>query len=388
MAEACIKQVEVPSNDMKVAYLKHEVEQCAVNAVEDSDLDAAHQSKRLSHGAASNLSTLPVVTDDDLQKAMAEAGTMEHWDPEKWTRIKTLAPAEGEGTVELMTNKGHNAAHVTVKVLPLSFVRSSPEEFNTQHPNAKKSPWIDIGFAKHLSSLSFPWACEFLGVFLDMNQVHIMTSFASRGDLFTWCQNDSSNVGAPREKAMHPIVSQLCTALCWLHNLGVAHRNLSTENVLLADSSTGVQVKVIDFGAASLSRTAIRELKAKRSYQAPEMHDSAEYDTFVADNFAVGVIVYCMAVHYYPWEHTKPGRDRSFEFARSNGMETFLRKKRLPCNKKPIAEVFSDSFLELLCGLLAITPEIRFSLGEACFQAGSRQSANSRSSWLSGISST
>mmetsp|Transcript_26715 Transcript_26715/g.46299 ORF Transcript_26715/g.46299 Transcript_26715/m.46299 type:complete len:383 (+) Transcript_26715:72-1220(+) len=381
MAEECSKQIdEMPLNDMKVSCLKYETDQCA-------DADAAHQSNRHSHGAARDLSMLSVVTDHDLQKAMAEGGIMEHWEPEKWTRLKTLAPAEGEGTVELMTNEGPDGKSVAVKVLPLSFMRSSPEEFNTQHPNAKKNPWTDVAFAKHLSSLSFPWVCEFLGVFLDKSQVHIMTSFASRGDIFMWCQTDSSNVGAAREKAMHPIVSQLCAAVRCLHDLGVAHRNLSTENVLLADSGTGVQVKIIDFGAASLSRTASRELKAKRSYQAPEMHDSAEYDAFLADNFAVGVIVYCMAVHYYPWEHTKPGRDRSFEFARSNGMETFLRKKRLPCNKKPIAEVFSGAFLELLCGLLAIDPEMRYSLGEACFQKESRQAVNSKSSWLSGISS-
>merc|ERR1719265_1532472 len=139
----------------------------------------------------------------------------------------------------------------------------------------------------------------------------------------------------------------------------------------------GLQVKIIDFGMASLSRTAIREVRGKRSYQAPEMHGSTEFDTFLADNFALGVICYCMAVHYYPWEQTKPGKDRSCEFALMNGMEMFLQRKRMPCNKQPIGQSFTCYFLQLLCGLIAFSPEVRFSIGEACFAKGQFKAVSS-----------
>lgn len=153
-----------------------------------------------------------------------------------------------------------------------------------------------------------------------------------------------------------------------LHDLGIAHRDLSLENVMLADDGNGLQVKIIDFGMAALARTACQELRGKRSYQAPEMHGCAAYDTFLVDNFAVGVIIYSLAVHYYPWEYTKPEKDRSCEYARKNGIEKLLQKKKMPCNKMPVSEALSRSLVDLICGLLAFAPAMRSSLGEECFE--------------------
>lgn len=324
-----------------------------------------------------------VVEQSDLDRAI-DGCVIAPWEAKKWKRVKTLAAAaSGQGTVELMISQEQPTHCVAVKQLPWALLQSCPEEFNKMHPSASERPWMDIAVVTHLNSLRFPCACQFLGVFLGDEQAYIMTSFATRGDLFSWCQNDTSDPGVARETAMRPVLSQMFAGVCWLHNIGIAHRDLSCENVLLTDNSENeVQVKIIDFGMACLSRRVAREVRGKRSYQAPEMHAPAEFDTFLADIFSVGVTTYCMAVHYYPWEHTKPGKDRSFEFARMNGVSIFLSKKRLPCNKKPVAEVYSRSFVNLLCGLLAPDPEERCSLGETCFEKDSRESANSADSWL------
>lgn len=327
----------------------------------------------------------PRVTQNDLESAVADCGTMRDWAPEKWNHVKTLAhAASGVGTVELMISKEQSGQRVAVKKLPWRLMRSSPQDFEEHHPTANERPWTDVAIVKHLNKLRFPCACELLGIFLWDEQVCIMSSFATRGDLFGWCQSDTTRPGEEREGAMRPIVSQMFAAVCWLHDVGIAHRDLSCENVMLTELGENVlQVKIIDFGMASLSRMALKQVRGKRSYQAPEMHDAAEYDIFLADDFSLGVILYCMAVHYYPWEHTKPGKDRSCEFARAHGVETFLGKKRMPCNKKPVADCCSRSLLDLLCGLLDFAPEKRWSIGEGCFGTSSSQPVNSQSSaWL------
>lgn len=329
--------------------------------------------------------SLPRVKQMDLE-ALTAGSIISSWEPYKWARVKTLAPAAaGQGVVELRTSQEQPAQSVAVKIMPRNLLRSCPEEFDRAFPDAKERPWIDIAIVKRLNILKFPYTCKFLGVFADQEQVYIMTSFATRGDLFTWCQTDKTMAGMAREAAMRPVISQLFRGVSWLHNLGVAHLDLSCENVMLTQNGENeLQVKIIDFGMASLSRT-MQAVRGKRSYQAPEMHVLAVYDTFLADDFSIGVIVYCMAVHYYPWQYTKPGKDRGCEFARSHGMLTFLRKKRMPCDKRPIAEVFSRAFLELLCGLLAFTPELRHSIGEECFEHGTRQALNAKSPWLSAV---
>jgi len=333
-----------------------------------SDEEAALGTAK-SHGATYfNLGKLPVITQSDLDNAIAKAGGMALWEPKKYLWLKTLAAAaSGKGSVELMASLMQKGRTVAVKKLPWELVRSCPEEFKKERPKAKESPWMDIAIVKHLTSLGCPFLCKFLGIFRKDDQVCIMTSFANRGDLFQWCQRDASQAGPAREATIRPIVSQIFTGVCWLHNLGVAHCDLSLENLMLSETSEkGLQVRIIDFGMASLSRRC-DQTRGKRSYQAPEMHEGVEYDLFLADNFAVGIIVYCMAVRYYPWEVTKPGKDVSCEFAKQHGLEAFLRKKKMPCDKRPIASVFSQPYLDLVCGLLAFNTELRYSLGEVCF---------------------
>mmetsp|Transcript_73160 Transcript_73160/g.129775 ORF Transcript_73160/g.129775 Transcript_73160/m.129775 type:complete len:383 (+) Transcript_73160:101-1249(+) len=351
----------------------------------DATLDAMSVSSTRRSKAHIFHTVPPSIMQSDLEEVISEGSIMSMWEPSKWTCVKTLAlAAAGKGIVELMTSQEQPAQSVAVKRMPWNLLRSSPEEFNREFPDAKERPWMDIAIVNYLNMLKFPYTCKFLGVFADQEQVYIMQSFATRGDLFGWCQTDTTVAGVAREAAIRPVVSQLFWGVCWLHNMGVAHRDLSCENVLLTDNGENeLQVKIIDFGMASLCRTAVQEARGKRSYQAPEMHELAEYDTYLADNFSIGVIVYCMAVHYYPWEYTKPGKDRGCEFARSHGLQTFLKKKRMPCNKRPIAEVFSAPFLDLLCGLLSFAPELRWSLGEVCFEHSLRHALNCKSPWLS-----
>lgn len=329
----------------------------------------------------------PMINTVDFEKALDEGHFTANWEPNRWKRIKTLAPAAaGEGIVELMANREQADSVVAVKRLPWELLMSSPQEFDQTYPMAEERPWLDIVILRHLNTLDFPCAPKLLGVFQGEDHVHIMTAFANRGDLFSWWEIDKSEPGVARERTVRPIFSQICAAVCWLHNLGIAHRDISVENVVLADSDdNGVQVQIIDFAMASLSRTACQEVRGKRSYQAPEMHGLDEFDLFLADNFAVGIIACFMAFHSYPWEHTKPGKDPGFQFACQNGVEAFLSRKRMPCNKQPIARVFSKPFVDLLCGLLAIDPEMRYSLGEACFEENPLKIRSRKSSFSSEV---
>lgn len=312
----------------------------------------------------------PVMTQKVLEKAMAEGGHMTCWEPRRWKATKMLASAaDGAGRVDLMASQDHPGYMTAVKRLPFCLLTTSPQSFRRLYPDESENPWTDIGIIKHLSSLGFPYVCDLLGVFVGIEHAYIMTSFANAGDLFGWCQADKSQAGPEREAAMRPIAAQVFNAGRWLHNLGIAHRDLSLENVMLTKSKLGneLEVKIIDFGMATLSRTATNEVRGKPSYQAPEMHESAEYDCFLSDNFAVGIILYCMATRNYPWKQTTPSTDTRFEFARNNGVEAFLKQEVLRGANKPVAQVFSKPLLELLCGLLAFDPAERYSLGEGCF---------------------
>lgn len=318
------------------------------------------------------------MTQQDLQDAMEQvADAVKPWDSGEFGVVKQLQDAiRNHGRVELMRHK--DGRQVATKRMPNRWVRSGPADFAAQYPSASEKPWFDLGFVRHLNSVGFPFACELCGVFRDAEETFVITEFCSEGDLFAWCDWESvPRPGLEREKHMLPIVAQICTAVRWLHDLGIAHRDLSLENILLHDEGGGhMAVKVIDYGMGTLNRMCRREVRGKQSYQAPEMHLEAEYDTFLCDEFAIGVVLFAMAAQDYPWTCTKRNACQLFEYVSMFGFRRFLDKRKLrKGNGEFLIDVFSPEFTEVLEALLQVQPKARASLGEACFgeQAGASE---------------
>jgi serine/threonine protein kinase len=191
---------------------------------------------------------------------------------------------------------------------------------------------------------------------------------ANEGDLFGWCDK-APKPGKEREPLSRPLALQLFEAVRWMHELGISHGDLSLENILL--TSTGkedLNMQIIDFGMATLDRQR-QGVFGKASYQAPEMHKDEKYDAFASDNFAVGVTLFAMTTHDFPWQSTKPNTDALFEYIRNCGLRSFVAKRKLRTgNGENIKEAMSDDLFDLIEGLIQLKSQDRFNLGETCFE--------------------
>lgn len=323
-----------------------------------------------------------------LEEAMvAVARGAKPWDPGTFRMTKTLQEAvRNHGRVDLMTNLKEGSM-VAVKRMPNKWVRAGPQDFNSTYASASEKPWADIAVVWMLNKRKFPFACEHLGIFRDSELTYVVTSLASEGDLFSWCDRDPKP-GLAREKLIHPIAVQIFSGVRWLHELGIAHRDLSLENVLLnqegQEPDVRYRVKIIDFGMVTLARSCLKEIRGKPSYQAPEMHLDVEYDTFLADSFACGVILFAMAAQDYPWTSTKPNTCQLFEYVSQNGLYKFLQKRKLrKGGPAQLAEVFSQPYLELVEGLTRHDQKLRFGFGETTGPS-SKQTSVWDLRWLDG----
>lgn len=299
--------------------------------------------------------------------------------------VRTLEQAEmNHGRVDLMTRS--DGRRVAVKRMPATWVGTGPQAFRAKHPTASEQPWHDMGLVKALNELRFPYTAELLGVFSSDTNMYVVTSLATRGDLFSWCFK-SPGRGQEREIWMRPMFRQVFTAVRWLHELGLAHRDLSLENMLVSDVGAGaVRVQIIDFGMSTLTRFCKAAVRGKRSYQAPEMHAlGTVYDAFLSDAFAIGVTLYIMAIQDYPWAATRVDKCELFCHASKYGLKSLLRKRKLrKGNGLLVADAFSPAFLQLLEGLLDTDPEARHTLGESCFSEQDRTSLWD-SQWAKGL---
>lgn len=128
-------------------------------------------------------------------------------------------------------------------------------------------------------------------------------------------------------------------------------------------------VKLIDFGMATLERNVRHELRGKLFYLAPEIHTNASVDTFLADEFALGVVFYAVATGDYLWTTTQQGKCQIFEYISSSGLRPFLQKRRLRSgNGETLSEVLSPGFVDVIEALLQMQPKKRACLGEVAFQ--------------------
>lgn len=318
------------------------------------------------------------LTGQCLVEAMSSlAVQVQPWKPGDFTMVRAIQGApRNHGKVDEMRFEGKLVA---VKRMPNWWVTESFEDFENKYPKEVERPWHDLGIAVALRQRGFAHTCELLGIFRDNNLTYTVSELATHGDLFSW-SIEAPAPGPAREKVVRAMASQLCSAVRWLHDLGVAHSDLSLENVLLigapSSSADSFQLKVIDFAMAKIGRlqdTALKSQTGKKFYAAPELHvaaapgqqESAVFDAFLVDEFALGVLLYALALADYPWSSTVKGESNNFEFARRFGADRFLERRSL--RGSPLTGLLSGGLLRLLGGLLSSEPERRLTVGEDCY---------------------
>jgi serine/threonine protein kinase len=293
------------------------------------------------------------------------------WEPGRFEEVVKLQDApRNQGEVLKMWDKVANMV-VAVKRMPNNWIQSSHSEFIAAYPKEIEFPWQDIGCNKLLSAAGFPYGCNLLGVFRDDEHTEVVTTFATEGDLFSWCVgplSQSVQPGPDREAFIRPLAFKLLHAVQQLHELSLVHRDISLENVLLSEADGGeLLLQVIDFGMASHLRYFQECVRGKPAYQAPELHQHGVYDAFLSDAFSVGVTIYSLFVQDYPWLSTKPGACKCYAFARKHGFRGYVRKRKLRKKQTVVADRMSAELVQMLEGLLEPDPSKRLTLGESAF---------------------
>mmetsp|Transcript_124123 Transcript_124123/g.356496 ORF Transcript_124123/g.356496 Transcript_124123/m.356496 type:complete len:401 (-) Transcript_124123:298-1500(-) len=308
-----------------------------------------------------------------VEYAGAEVGA---WDPARFEMVGKLQDAErNQGQVFVMRDS-ENGMSVAVKRVPNSWIRSCHAEFLREHGHESELPWMDIGCMAFLNSYDFPYACRMIGVYRDEDATHIVSELATAGDMFTWCSSPSQGPpGFEREAQVLPLIMQLIDCVTRLHQLSIAHGDLSLENILLSRSAgtKSLRLQVIDFGMSSTKRFRTGPV-GKPSYQAPEMHEDAPHDAYLADSFSLGVVLFTLLLKDYPWMSTRPGVCKAFSYFKAFGFRAFIAKRNLRGKPTKVIEHMSEPVIRLLEGLLAVNPEERFVLSDSGWQAGERRS--------------
>eukprot|EP00929_Paragymnodinium_shiwhaense_P061371 TRINITY_DN30643_c0_g1_i2.p1 TRINITY_DN30643_c0_g1~~TRINITY_DN30643_c0_g1_i2.p1 ORF type:complete len:449 (+),score=79.43 TRINITY_DN30643_c0_g1_i2:116-1348(+) len=290
--------------------------------------------------------------------------------PGGFAHVRRLQKAASNfGYVDLMNSP--DGLQAAVKSMPTKWMHTTQKDFKGKYAKHCEDPWHDLAMIKALEGLGYGYVCDLFGVFRDEHKTYVAWSFASEGDLFEWTSCQEAMPGAEREAIIQPLVQQLMHAVGWLHSLGVAHMDISLENILVMKTEDRLSIKLIDFAQSSLVRWCRLSdfggsVNGKRSYVAPERYFCDDYDAFLVDAFAVGVSIFCMAMKTFPWQATKPNVCKYFTYSARFGLEKAFATLPFGGYEKRVVDMMSGELLKVIIGLMQVLPENRMSLCRTC----------------------
>ncbi|OHT05796.1 CAMK family protein kinase [Tritrichomonas foetus] len=132
--------------------------------------------------------------------------------------------------------------------------------------------------------------------FVDDENYYLVMDLCSGGTVFTYILSGNRL----REPQAATIFRQICEAIEFCHNRGIAHRDLKLQNILF---TTFPNIKVSDFGLCGYisDDTKMSTFCGSPCYSAPECINHVDYDGKLADIWSLGVILFELVTSSHPW---------------------------------------------------------------------------------------
>lgn len=126
-----------------------------------------------------------------------------------------------------------------------------------------------------LQKLNHPRIVRLKGFFEDSENYYMLMDFVSGGDLMDFVAAH----GAIGEDAGREITRQILEAVKYIHSMGISHRDLKPDNILI-EQDDPVLVKLTDFGLAKVqgNGTFMKTFCGTLAYVAPEVIDGRYTD--------------------------------------------------------------------------------------------------------------
>jgi len=145
---------------------------------------------------------------------------------------------------------------------------------------------IEIDILKYISH---PNIIHLIDVIISERSIYIVLEYC-RGDLSQFLQLYSG--GIPESTAVS-FTKQLRDALKIFNELGIMHRDLKPQNILLSDLSDSAILKIADFGFAKFAEDLSSTICGSPMYMAPEIIKNQPYNESV-DLWSLGIILWEM----------------------------------------------------------------------------------------------
>lgn len=233
------------------------------------------------------------------------------------------------GKVSLAQNRltGHKVA---IKIIDKSFIKDE---------RTRRKIFQEVFIMKKLNHRNI---IRLLEVFESNKNVMIVLEYAGGGDLLQIIKAR----GRLTEDECRGIFYQVIEAVKACHSMGIIHRDIKLDNILLTYDYT--DIKLCDFGVSRFAKAGekVNEQCGTPAYLAPEIIADLGYEPFYVDIWSMGVLLYAML-------------SASVPFKAKNLPDLH---KLVLRGKYDVPEYFSPEVIDLLSKMLCPVPQMRISL--------------------------
>lgn len=138
-------------------------------------------------------------------------------------------------------------------------------------------------------------------VFLSVKYVYLILDYLDGGEL----KDRIKSLKRYEENDAIRIMANLLKALDHIHSKNVVHRDLKPENLILVSKEDDFDVRIADFGLATIMNKPLFERCGTPGFVAPEILSGKGYD-FKVDIFSMGAILYFLLTGKHAFRGCNP----------------------------------------------------------------------------------
>jgi hypothetical protein len=149
-----------------------------------------------------------------------------------------------------------------------------------------------------LKTCSNKYIVKYIDQFETAKLIFIITEYISGRTLEEYISK--KNLG---EQAAREIIFKIAKGVNYLHNLGIIHRDINPNKIIINEINDKICLKIIDFSSSKIigKEEKSDEMTANYLYSAPEIFRKIPYDCKV-DVWAMGVMIFYIFTKSYPFQ--------------------------------------------------------------------------------------
>mmetsp|Transcript_25902 Transcript_25902/g.55993 ORF Transcript_25902/g.55993 Transcript_25902/m.55993 type:complete len:577 (-) Transcript_25902:632-2362(-) len=231
-------------------------------------------------------------TDSQSEPILPEMPRHE-WLPPHFSQFYDLGAVMGVGTTSKVyrvyhriSKLNHNSEHaLACKVINKRRITTSLKKNDIEPLLGQLRKEVDI-----LRRINHCNIVSFVDFMETRSKLFIITERLDGGELFDHLLNH----GPLREGVACQVLYGVFSAVAYLHERGVVHRDIKAENLIFFHDPWGrLSLKLIDFGFSTILRHDLTgSFMGTGGYIAPEIRQNKNYSASV-DSWSLGVLLYC-----------------------------------------------------------------------------------------------